>query len=467
MKRKKILAFLLTAAMAVGCLSGCGDQAKDSGNAADSGQTGGDAADRDTTGSGDAEGQEESGETVTIKYVTWESKEENNPIIAQFEKEHPNIKVEVTVVPDSNNTAESLDIIAMGGGEMDVWPFQSGGQFTRMQQGLLKDISGYLEQDGIDMEEWFGSYADWGAYNGVYYGMPSTASVGMMFYNKDLFDAAGVEYPTENWTIEEYMEKAAKLTSGEGSSKVYGTFQNTFPEEWGIYGAQTSSLYGEDGLSAFSMDNEGFIKSLELRKQMDDNGYEISYAQNVANFSFSSVEFLSGRCAMTPGYSWVIRDMKDKENYPFDFNVGVCYFPRVSQDAPENPSQVSVGMMGIPASAEHPEEAWEFIKYYTQYGSAQTIADGNIPTYQGEDTNALVKELIADTPLTEEQGALFFADDIYTFTAVPMGVAAGEYLTIISEETGLYFSGEKSLEDTVTTIKTKADEAIQKELDSK
>ena len=71
------------------------------------------------------------------------------------------------------------------------------------------------------------------------------------------------------------------------------------------------------------------------------------------------------------------------------------------------------------------------------------------------------EELIKDTPLTKEQGELFFADDIYTFTAVPTGVAAGEYSTIINEETGLYFSGEQSLEDTINNIKTKADEAIK------
>lgn len=463
--KKKWLAVIMTAAVLAGSLAGCGDS---------KGTTGDDAAKTDDSSTEQEAGEEasdkgdsqDSGEVVTIKYVTWESKEEDSPIITQFEEEHPNIKVDVTVVPDSNNTAESLDIIAMGGGEMDVWPFQSGGQFNRMQRGLLKDIGEYLDKDGVDMEEWFGTYAEWGQYDGNYYGMPNSASVGMVFYNKDMFDAAGVPYPEDDWTIEDYKEIAKKLTAEDGSQKVYGTFQNTFPEEWGIYGAQTSSLYGADGLSNFTADNEDFIKSLELRKELDDGGYEISYAQNVANFSYSSVEFLAGKCAMTVGYSWVIRDMKDAENFPFDFNVGVCYFPRLNDEAPMNPSQVSVGMMGIPASAEHPDEAWEFIKYYTQYGSGQTVSDGNIPTYQGADTSAFVEELIADTPLTKEQGELFFANDIYTYTAVPTGTAAGEYSTIINEETGLYFSGEKSLEDTMAAIKTKADEAIQKELDS-
>ena len=447
MKLNRVSAALMVMTMAAGCLSACGSSAE--GN-------------NKTSKSDNAE--DPSKETVTIKYVTWESSEKNNPLIAQFEEENPNIKVDITVVPDSNNTAESLDIIAMGGGEMDVWPFQSGGQFTRMQQGLLLDISDYIERDGIDMEDWFGSYMEWGQYNGTYYGLPSTASVGMVFYNKDMFDAAGLDYPSEDWTIDEYSELAEKLTKSDGGNTVYGTFQNTFPEDWGIYGAQTTSLYGEDGLSSFSMDNKDFIKSLELRKKLDDEGCEISYAQNVANFSYSSAEFLGGKCAMTPGYSWVLRDMKDKENFPFDFNVGICYFPRISEDAPKKPSQVSVNMLGIPSSAAHPDEAWEFIKFMTQNGTAQTVSDGNIPTYQGVDMEGLVDKLIEGTPLTKEQGEMFFADDMHMFTAVPTGIAAGEYSTIINEETGLYFSGEQTIEDTVGNIKIRADEAIQKTL---
>lgn len=448
--KKKAISVMLTAMLMAGCFAaaGCGSSSSN--------------ADGDSASAGAEEAS--SGDVVTIKYVTTQSSDAENELIAAFEEEYPNIKVDVTEVPDSNNAMESLDIIAMGGGEMDVWTFTSGAQFSRMQQGLLVDLTDYIKEDGLDMEEWFGSYAEWGAYNGTYYALPSTASVGMVFYNKDMFDAAGVAYPSEDWTIEEYKEIAQKLTSGDGSSRVYGTFQNTFPEDWGIYAAQTTSLYDEDGYSNFTMDNEDIITSLELRKELDDAGNEISYAANVANFSYSSVEFLAERCAMTVGYSWVIRDMKDTENFGFDFNVGVCYFPRISEDAPLNPSQVSVGAMGIPTTAEHPDEAWQFIKYYIQHGTANTLSEGNIPAYQGVDKDALVDQLIEGTPLTKEQGELFFADDIYTYTAVPLGTAAGEYSTIIEEETGLYFSGEQSLEDTVGNIKTKADAAIDEAL---
>lgn len=452
--KRKVLAILLALVLVAALFAGCSsDGSSSAGGTGSSSQA---ASDGSGTG-------EPSGEIVTIEYVSWEPGEESNPIIQQFMDENPDIKVNVTILPDSNNTAEALDIIAMGGGEMDVWPMQSGSQFQRMQKGMLLSVDEYLAADGFDMEASFGSYAEWAQYGGSYYGVPGTASVGMMFYNKDIFDEAGVEYPTENWTIEEYMEKARALTSGSGGSKVYGTFQNMFPEEWGIYGAQVESLYGADGLSNFTTDNADFIASLELRKTLDDEGVEIPYGQIVSNFTFSSIEFLSGRAAMTPGYSWVVRDMKDTENYAFDFNVGVCYFPRISEDAPAKPSQVAVGFMGIPTTAKNPEAAWRFIKYYAEHGGIQTAQNGNIPTYMPAYSDEMIDAFIEGSPLTREQGEMFFATDMHTYTAVPTGAAAGEYSSIINEEVAQYFTGEKGLEDTVNSIKERADAAIEAE----
>ena len=210
----------MAAALLAGCTAGCGDSGDKAGSNADADGGGGTEA-PDAAG---ASQEGDSDEIVTIKYVTWYNGEEE--LIEQFEKEHPNIKVDLTVVPDSGNTAETLDVMAMGGGEIDVWPFQSGGQFARMQKGLLLDIGTYLDRDGIDMKDWFGDYEVWGQYNGNYYGLPSLASVGMVFYNKDMFDEMNVPYPTEDWTIEDYKAIAGKFTKGSGGDKRNGTFTN-------------------------------------------------------------------------------------------------------------------------------------------------------------------------------------------------------------------------------------------------
>jgi multiple sugar transport system substrate-binding protein len=404
---------------------------------------------------------------VEIEYVTWEPNEEKNPIITQFMKDNPDIKVHVTSLPDSNNTSETLDIIAMGGGKMDVWPMSSGSQFLRMQKKMLKPITQYLQKDNFDMKENFGSYEFWATYNGIYYGLPTYASVGMCFYNKDIFDKTGIQYPKDDWTVDDYMSIARKLTQGEGAHKIYGTFQNMFPEEWGIFGTQRSSLYSSDGLSSFSAEKTDFLKSLEIRKMLDDEKVEIPYSQIVSNFTYSSVEFLSGRAAMTLGYSWVVRDMKNKDKFPFDFRFGVCNFPRIDKNAPLKPSQVSVGFMGIPVTSKHPDEAWRFIKYYAEKGAMQTARNGNVPTYIPSYNEDLTKAFIDGSPLTMEQGEQFFDKNMHTYTSVPRGTACGEYASIINEEVGLYFSGAKTLNDVVSEIKYRSDVAIEKVLQKK
>ena len=155
------------------------------------------------------------------------------------------------------------------------------------------------------------------------------------------------------------------------------------------------------------------------------------------------------------------------ESYPFDFeNIGLCYFPRLSEEAPMKPSQVALEMIGIPASSKHPDAAWEFIKFYIQNGSMKSVADGKVPAYQKLDKTELAKLLVEGTPLTVEQGAMFFEDDLHTYTAVPGGLAAGDYKTIIQEQTGMYFLGEQELEETMTNIKEQVDAAIRAEMEA-
>ena len=65
--------------------------------------------------------------------------------------------------------------------------------------------------------------------DGKTYALPFRKDNNMIFYNKDLFDKAGVPYPEDGMTMAEYHELAAKLTSGTGNDKVYGAHIHTWP----------------------------------------------------------------------------------------------------------------------------------------------------------------------------------------------------------------------------------------------
>ena len=65
-------------------------------------------------------------------------------------------------------------------------------------------------------------------YDGVQYGLPTDLDLALTFYNKDLFDAAGVSYPEAGWTWDDYRAVAKELTQGEGVGKIYGSAAFSF-----------------------------------------------------------------------------------------------------------------------------------------------------------------------------------------------------------------------------------------------
>lgn len=74
--------------------------------------------------------------------------------------------------------------------------------------------------------------------------------------------------------------------------------------------------------------------------------------------------------------SWLVRDMKNKDKFPFDFNVGVAYLPRFDETVEGPRSNYSCSVLGIPENSKHKEEAWRFIRYYVEECSNYIAASG-------------------------------------------------------------------------------------------
>jgi len=400
-------------------------------------------------------------EKTVINYYTWEANEEKNPIIDQFMKDNPDIEVVLHVMADSMDTQTKLDIMAMGGSEIDVMQIADGQQFAKAESSLLLNLDDYIAKDGIDMEANFGSYADWAKYDGSYYCYPRHTSVGCVFYNKTMFDELGVDYPSDDWTYAEYEEKAYALTHGEGASKVYGTFNHIRPGFWCLFAIQKESFYNSEGLC--NLNTELFIKDLENRKKLDDNGIQKSYNEINATGTLQNNEFFNQYSAMVMAASWMVRDMKNKADYPYDFEVGVADFPRCDEDTPLKSTWGSVSALGIPATSEHPEAAWRFIRYYIENGSQYIAENGNVPCYLPSYSDEMVETFIEGSGLTLEDGKKFFSEDVISNAKMPIGEAMVEYNSIMQEETSLYLGGSQSIDDTVNHMVARVNEAIEAE----
>ena len=144
-------------------------------------------------------------------------------IIAAFEKENPGIQVKYTTAPfDTYFTKLQTDIAA--GQAPDVFELNYENFVTFAAKGTLRDLGSMMRKDTAMAKDTFYPAAQNAfKYKNTQYGLPMTFSTVVLFYNKDLFDKAGVAYPNKSWTWKEELEAAKKLT--DASKKVWGDFQ--------------------------------------------------------------------------------------------------------------------------------------------------------------------------------------------------------------------------------------------------
>ncbi|MEP7291502.1 MAG: extracellular solute-binding protein, partial [Chloroflexota bacterium] len=133
-----------------------------------------------------------------------------------FEAANPDIQVAVTLYP-SRGFANRIVTAISGGSAPDIWYHYYATDFAT--QGFLADLTPYVEASGV-ADEWFPSAARRAVYDGKYYGVPRDAVSGFIAYNKDIFDAAGVAYPEDGWTVADYRDLAIQLTDADAG--IYG-----------------------------------------------------------------------------------------------------------------------------------------------------------------------------------------------------------------------------------------------------
>jgi multiple sugar transport system substrate-binding protein len=144
-------------------------------------------------------------------------------VIGAFQKENPSIKINYTTAPfDSYFTKLQTDVAA--GQAPDVFELNYENFVTFASRNTLRDLTPFIRNDpSLAADTFYPAAQNAFRYANLQYGLPITFSTVVLFYNKDLFDKAGVAYPTKAWTWNDELAAAKKLT--DASKRVWGTFQ--------------------------------------------------------------------------------------------------------------------------------------------------------------------------------------------------------------------------------------------------
>ena len=240
--------------------------------------------------------------------------------------------------------------LGIASGELpDLVILDGCGMASFIQLGLFGDIS----DADINWDEYMEGPMESTMLDGKHYGIPFATNCTALYYNKDLFDAAGIDYPDENTTWDEFHEMAKALTkdgvSGFGNAAT-NTDEGTFQCLQWLYTAGGSYTDIEDGVDAY-----------KLMQEMIEDG---SWTKECVNWTQSDVNnnFMAGNLAMQQNGPWQIPGIE--ANAP-DLNYGVTVLPKKDADSEQATSILGGENMGV-VNKDDTSGAEAFLKYYDQ-----------------------------------------------------------------------------------------------------
>lgn len=388
---------------------------------------------------------------IRVAYYADETARETfNKIIENFMKEYDYIEVEDTGTDwTSHYTNLKVDLAAGQGPTVFLLDGPYIPQYA--SENAIVDLTDYLKE--ISMNDYYG-FEEIRNPQGQYFAVPQGIQVNALYYNKDMFDAAQVEYPTSDWTTEDVYQAAQKLTNKE--KKQYGIgLGNHFRYGWYTMIRQFGGdlLDKDRKISTFASDPK-VKEAVEYMKKFWDEGLTPSFIEMEGELTLDPGSwFPRGYAAMFyDNFSRRLANDKEGINYdvalmPKGHNGGVNYSAFVANS----------WVLNDKASDKEKEAGWLFMKYFL--GEEPQRLNGSL----GEAltaNKAIAKEILSSHTGNPEH-VLAFLDNLEHAGDVGDSPVWEEWLGAVSTVFDEYFAGTITIDE----LLKKGDKAAQAVLD--
>lgn len=381
----------------------------------------------DSSGSGGGDD-----DAVTITYSNFISNGGNEDnlakIVSAFEDANPDITVDVTTLAYADYfTALQTDLAA--GTAADVFDIEYANYASYQDSGVLGEIA-------VDAPDAFDStLLQTYQTDGKQYALPTSFSNVVLFYNTDLFDAAGIAYPTSDWTWADEQAAAEKLTdSGAG---VFGDYQPiSYNEFYKVLAQNGESFLSDDGKSV-AFDTPGGVEAAQWL--IGKNGTTMPTAEQGAGTpDFDSGLFSSGKLAMFHTGIWMFGTFADG---PANWDIAV------EPGSTTHASAMFSNAVAVSATSEHQEAAAKFAEFLAGSDvSAQTRLDAGWELPPTSDQTVLSDYLTLGKPANRQ--AVF--DSLDNVALAPaLGDNQAEVADIVDAQLGEAAAGRATAQQAV------------------
>lgn len=288
-------------------------------------------------------------------------------MLAKFNEEHPNIQV--FYVPDPENKVDQMNADFTSGTAPDVLSGCCDFFSDWANSGYLLDLRPYVEADLTQntIDDWSESqYRALFTRDGMQFGLPMYHGALALYYNKDLFDAVRLEYPTDKWTHDDYLAAMQKLSLAEdGKTTRWGSMFDVAWERIQVHvNAWGGHFVNPDDRVTCEMSAPLAQEAMEwLRARIWDDQV-IATTLDVENLTPSQA-FVAQKIAMVEDGSWALKNILENAQ----FRVGVAPMP---SGPARRATLATTDGYAIYAGTQNPDAAWELVKFLTSqdYGRA-------------------------------------------------------------------------------------------------
>ena len=368
-----------------------------------------------------------------------------------FMKLHPDIPVKIQTIPAEGYDQKVFTSIAAGN-PPDI--FGSGDVIipTIVSKNYALDLNQFVEKENYDLSSFYPQVIEGLTFDGQLVGLTDNWDTQVMYYNRDVFDQAGLDYPDETWTWDRFVAAARQLTEGEGPKKIYGAVHGTwfvpvFDAIWSFGG----DVFNEAGTKCV-LDSPEAIRGVQAVGDLIKEGLSPN-PQQLEGQSGTQL-LLSGRAAMVlDAGRWGAYELLEGKA---DWAVAPI---------PKGPAGrqnfFHLGMFAIARTSDSPGKAWEFLKYIV----SKEGMEGTLENLQGIPARKPVAKSSAITqdPIVQEHDALEpFLESLPTAHTAPYIEDFALYIDTITTDMDPIWSGEKTAAEVLPKICDKVDEQIAK-----
>ncbi|MCC3357021.1 ABC transporter substrate-binding protein [Bacillus sp. REN16] len=288
---------------------------------------------------------------VKLRFATWDVGDDvdlQQDMIDKFNESHENIEVVLEAYGSEYDTK-----ITAGMGAKDAPDIMYMWNYPQYKDAL-EPLDSYLDKEGAEYKDnFYETLWNYNSADGQILGLPVGYTTHVVYYNKALFDEAGVEYPQSGWTWEDLQETAKKLTNKDTKVSGFAFSGKPDPYDFEMFLWGNNAAYVDDkGSLKGNLDSKESVEVFDMFQNMVKDGLAITTEGSGAT------EMKSGKVAMFVYGAWGLTPLKEA-----GIDYGVVELPKFKDG--KSVSILSSSGVSISKNSKHKEEAFEFIKFWT------------------------------------------------------------------------------------------------------